>query len=520
MAQMWEITYRYLKMTSSDAISLRLPPTAVGLHRPLVPDASRRGRVGHRRRPEPWRRRRRRRLVQPARSAARAVRVDRLSRPGRRLAATVLPGLIIDITTFPAREVIYWAVIVPAWNLYLLARRALVMAGFAMPKPAEISPGLTTLGQRGQLRHRLGARLTVRARRRHRADHRAVRSAARRPTRSGLDHAYPRGIVRDLPSAISRVPTWSARWAHLPPAVCRGRPVRGVQGLRVDRPVAVSADQPGGGRCRAGGIADPRRALRRRIQLDRPAVRHDRATTGLGPSSRRPPSPQDTAKRVLNTRLPADQHLGARSTTGFTSSGGWPPRSATPTSECPTSTSTPTAATPGTAGTGTAATSPASPTSIRHSARTTATRCRARRRSCSTPTTTARRSPTAGTRKSVDLAVHYLPGPAPTRANPANLTSLNTDPDVARSRHVTGRADHHAWHQRPRRAPEPLREGGRPAARRGPAGFVRAHRATPSGDLAPGWTPTVRPGVARPKELIKELGREHRPRREDVCPTC
>ena len=39
--------------------------------------------------------------------------------------------------------------IVPAWNLYLLARRALVMSGFAMPKPAEVSPGLTTLGREG-----------------------------------------------------------------------------------------------------------------------------------------------------------------------------------------------------------------------------------------------------------------------------------------------------------------------------------------------------------------------------------
>ena len=60
--------------------------------------------------------------------------------------ATVLPGLILDVTTFPAREVVYWTVVVPAWNLYMLARRALVMAGFMMPKPEEVSLGLTTLG--------------------------------------------------------------------------------------------------------------------------------------------------------------------------------------------------------------------------------------------------------------------------------------------------------------------------------------------------------------------------------------
>lgn len=43
------------------------------------------------------------------------------------------------------------------------------------------------------------------------------------------------------------------------------------------------------------------------------------------------------------------------------------------------------------------------------------------------------------------------------------------------------------------------------------------HTEPPSGDLAPGWTPTddVRDLA---QELIKETGREHRPRREDVYP--
>ena len=59
---------------------------------------------------------------------------------------TVLPGLITDVSTFPARQVIHWTVVVPAWNLYILARRALVMAGFMMPKPNEVDLGLTTLG--------------------------------------------------------------------------------------------------------------------------------------------------------------------------------------------------------------------------------------------------------------------------------------------------------------------------------------------------------------------------------------
>jgi hypothetical protein len=49
-----------------------------------------------------------------------------------------------------------------------------------------------------------------------------------------------------------------------------------------------------------------------------------------------------------------------------------------------------------------------------------------------------------------------------------------------------------------------------------PAGSF-GHTDPPSGDLAPGWTPNddVRHEA---EELIKELGREHRPHREDVYP--
>ena len=43
------------------------------------------------------------------------------------------------------------------------------------------------------------------------------------------------------------------------------------------------------------------------------------------------------------------------------------------------------------------------------------------------------------------------------------------------------------------------------------------HTDPPSGDLAPGWTPN-QDNVHAAEELIKELGREHRPRREDVYP--
>ena len=59
---------------------------------------------------------------------------------------TVLPGLIIDVATFPLREALYWAFVVPAWNLYLLSRRMLVMEAYLMPRPEEVDRGLVTLG--------------------------------------------------------------------------------------------------------------------------------------------------------------------------------------------------------------------------------------------------------------------------------------------------------------------------------------------------------------------------------------
>lgn len=61
---------------------------------------------------------------------------------------TVLPGLITDIATFPLRLVLYYAFIVPTWDLYLLSRRTLVMTGFLMPNREEIDLGLTTMGQK------------------------------------------------------------------------------------------------------------------------------------------------------------------------------------------------------------------------------------------------------------------------------------------------------------------------------------------------------------------------------------
>jgi hypothetical protein len=117
--------------------------------------------------------------------------------------ATILPSLIADPLTFPAREAVYWAFVQPAWDLYMLSRRALVMSGFLIPKPEEVALGLTVLGTDGSfdvgaaLDDPFGAgglgffldepsgRLTS-------------------TSQASLDPAYPRNVVRDDPSAISR----------------------------------------------------------------------------------------------------------------------------------------------------------------------------------------------------------------------------------------------------------------------------------------------------------------------------
>jgi hypothetical protein len=116
---------------------------------------------------------------------------------------TVLPGLVVDVLTFPAREVAYWAVVVPAWNLFILARRALVMSGFLTPRPEEIDAGLTTLGSA------TGTFSIAAALDSPQGDASAaflVTEPSGRGTAAaafGLDPAYPRNIVRDEPADIN-----------------------------------------------------------------------------------------------------------------------------------------------------------------------------------------------------------------------------------------------------------------------------------------------------------------------------
>lgn len=120
---------------------------------------------------------------------------------------TILPGLILDVATFPARVVIYYAVEVPVWNLYLSARRALVMAGFIIPKTEEIDNGLITLGS-GSGGFNLAAALDDPAGVGLTSGHFVVNEPSGRATstsRMGLDDLYPRNIVRDRPEDVRAV---------------------------------------------------------------------------------------------------------------------------------------------------------------------------------------------------------------------------------------------------------------------------------------------------------------------------
>ena len=118
--------------------------------------------------------------------------------------ATVLPGLIVDITTFPLRLVLYYAFVVPSWDLYLLSRRTMVMTGFLMPNRSEIDLGLTTMGQSPGQADSFIADLD---------DPSGfapppppgVTEPSGRPhanAQFGLDGGYPRNIVRDDESTI------------------------------------------------------------------------------------------------------------------------------------------------------------------------------------------------------------------------------------------------------------------------------------------------------------------------------
>ncbi len=143
LSEMWQLVYRYLKMVSSDGFSPSLPPPPPFINDHPFPTPPGSSSVGD----------------DPARGAdptdssfnlldlllAVLAWAEYLAEVAAWI-ATVLPGLIVDAATFPLRETLYWTFVVPAWNIYLLSRRMLVMEGFLMPRPEEVDRGLVTLG--------------------------------------------------------------------------------------------------------------------------------------------------------------------------------------------------------------------------------------------------------------------------------------------------------------------------------------------------------------------------------------
>lgn len=181
------------------------------------------------------------------------------------------------------------------------------MSGFAMPKPAEINPGLTTLGRQGTydiasaLDDPFGIAtapppITEPSGRLHATD------------ALGLDHAYPRGIVRDLPAAISRPDL--------------------VGALGLTQPLRYLADAPADEFRPSEWVAPWRYPLTNQAGA---GVAQEGSPTHVGPyvvgsnstillsgvagddgaraDLEKAATPAET-EQVLNARLAADQHLG------------------------------------------------------------------------------------------------------------------------------------------------------------------------------------------------------------------
>jgi hypothetical protein len=141
---MWDVAFRFLAMTSSAGFTLKPPPPPSVINEHPFPTPPGGG---------------------PGTSADRGVDLgapDNLTIIDILLAivawiafvaqvaiwlATVLPGLIADVATFPAREVLYYTVVAPLHSMYMAARRMLVETGFLTPESVEIDPGLVSLGR-------------------------------------------------------------------------------------------------------------------------------------------------------------------------------------------------------------------------------------------------------------------------------------------------------------------------------------------------------------------------------------
>ena len=117
--------------------------------------------------------------------------------------ATVLPSILTELATWPLRELLFQLLVVPAWDLYLLCRKPLILEGFLSPRTSEISTGLVVLGadEKGalvQLRADLDAPSGF-ASAMNMAEPSGLDPAPTTPTAGySLDPAYPRAMLTDL----------------------------------------------------------------------------------------------------------------------------------------------------------------------------------------------------------------------------------------------------------------------------------------------------------------------------------
>ncbi|MFF7312034.1 zinc dependent phospholipase C family protein [Streptomyces sp. NPDC008137] len=217
---------------------------------------------------------------------------------------TVLPGLILDVATYPARVMLHYTVIGPLYSLYVASRRLLVMSGFLAPETFEIDPGLVTLG-RGSTFWRASLRADL-------ADGAGFAplptgsdEPSGRPSRSDARHAdpaYPRDTPRDPVPVLSQLLA-AAGAPPMPPGTGGDQefsewvfpwryPERDVQGHRL----GWEADLVHAGPFTLG--EDATALLARQPTDTQVAAEYEAAS-----------DPADT-EEVSRRRLPQDRHLG------------------------------------------------------------------------------------------------------------------------------------------------------------------------------------------------------------------
>ena len=116
---------------------------------------------------------------------------------------TILPGLAMDVVTVLGREIIYYLIINPLYSLYMATRKLLAYEGFLAPRPEETDPGLMTLGVgTAYQRKTLIADLSEPSGMAMAAAFDEPSGRAKSDAEFEVDSAFPRQTVRDLPQTI------------------------------------------------------------------------------------------------------------------------------------------------------------------------------------------------------------------------------------------------------------------------------------------------------------------------------